>query len=82
MARPLRIAFPGAYCHVTSRGNKRKDVFKSRRDREKFREYQPSGFHHLGYIKVKQYSSGLCVQLEPQCRNYFENRIKTRDPIT
>jgi putative transposase len=39
MARPLRITFPGAFYHITSRGNERKNVFKSRRDREKFLEY-------------------------------------------
>ena len=39
MARPLRIAFPGAFYHVTARGNERKAVFKSERDREKFLEY-------------------------------------------
>lgn len=42
MARPLRITFPGAFYHITSRGNERKDVFKSRRDREKFLEYLDS----------------------------------------
>ena len=39
MARPLRIAYPGAFYHVTSRGNESKAVFKSKRDREKFFEY-------------------------------------------
>ncbi len=39
MARPIRIIYPGAYYHVTSRGNERRDVFKSRRDREKFLSY-------------------------------------------
>ena len=39
MARALRITFPGAFYHVTSRGNERKAVFKSKRDREKFLEY-------------------------------------------
>jgi len=34
MARPLRIEFPGAFYHVTSRGNEGKAVFKSKRDRE------------------------------------------------
>jgi putative transposase len=42
MARPLRITFPGAFYHVTSRGNESKTVFKSRRDREKFAEYLES----------------------------------------
>ncbi|MFH2218664.1 MAG: transposase [Pseudomonadota bacterium] len=42
MARPLRINYPGAFYHVTSRGNERKNVFKSNRDREKFFEYLES----------------------------------------
>ncbi len=42
MARPQRIAFPGAFYHVTSRGNERKAVFKSKRDREKYLEYLDS----------------------------------------
>jgi REP-associated tyrosine transposase len=42
MARPLRITFQGAFYHVTSRGNERKAVFKSKRDREKFLEYLDS----------------------------------------
>ncbi len=42
MARPVRIIYPGAYYHVTSRGNERRDVFKSKRDREKFLSYLES----------------------------------------
>ena len=42
MARPLRINYPGAFYHVTSRGNEKKNVFKSKRDREKFFEYLES----------------------------------------
>jgi len=42
MARPLRITFPGTFYHVTSRGNERKAVFKSKRDREKYLEYLES----------------------------------------
>jgi len=36
MARPLRIEFPGALYHVTSRGNARQRVFRDDRDRETF----------------------------------------------
>ncbi len=42
MARPLRITFSGAFYHITARGNERKQVFKSRRDREKFLNYLSS----------------------------------------
>jgi putative transposase len=50
MARPLRIAYPGAYYHITSRGNEQKDVFKSRRDREKFLEYLASATERYGAV--------------------------------
>jgi putative transposase len=42
MARPLRIQYPDAFYHVTSRGNERKAVYKSQRDREKFLSYLES----------------------------------------
>ena len=42
MARPLRISYPGAFYHVTSRGNERKAVFKSSGDRERFLGYLAS----------------------------------------
>ncbi|MBW2609865.1 MAG: transposase [Deltaproteobacteria bacterium] len=42
MSRPLRINYPGAFYHITSRGNERKPVFKSKKDREKFLEYLES----------------------------------------
>lgn len=50
MARPLRIAYPGAFYHVTSRGNEQKDVFKSKRDREKFQEYLASATQRYGAV--------------------------------
>ena len=36
MARPLRIEYPGAVYHITSRGNDKKAVFKDDHDRETF----------------------------------------------
>ncbi len=36
MARPLRIEFPGAVYHVTSRGNARNRIFNDDQDRETF----------------------------------------------
>ena len=38
VSRPLRIEYPGAFYHVTSRGNERKTVFQSKRDREKYKK--------------------------------------------
>jgi putative transposase len=39
MARPLRIQYPGAFYHITARGNERKDIFRDERDRERFLGY-------------------------------------------
>lgn len=50
MARPLRITYPGAFYHVTSRGNEQKDVFRSQRDREKFLEYLASATERYGAV--------------------------------
>ena len=36
MARPLRIEFPGALYHVTSRGDRREPIFEDDEDRLKF----------------------------------------------
>lgn len=36
MSRPLRLEFPGAVWHVTSRGNERRDVFRDDEDRRLF----------------------------------------------
>jgi len=36
MARPLRIEYPGAVYHITSRGNEKKEIFRDNVDRESF----------------------------------------------
>jgi putative transposase len=36
MSRPLRIEYPGAVYHITSRGNEKKPVFKDDHDRDNF----------------------------------------------
>lgn len=38
MSRPLRIEFPGAVYHITTRGNEKKAIFRNDLDREKFIE--------------------------------------------
>ena len=60
MARPLRITFPGAFYHVTSRGNERKDVFKSIRIGGGQNEFE------IGFSNRKRFSaaSGGCNDLE------------------
>ncbi|WAC08359.1 MAG: transposase [Thermodesulfobacteriota bacterium] len=48
MARPLRIQYPGAFYHITSRGNEQKTIFKNDRDREKFLSYLESATERYG----------------------------------
>jgi len=43
MARPLRIVFPGAVYHITSRGNERKAIFWDAQDHDAFLEI----LHHV-----------------------------------
>jgi len=42
MDRPLRIEYPGAFYHVTPRGNERKPVYRTVRDREQFLSHPES----------------------------------------
>ena len=50
MARPLRIEYPGAFYHVTSRGNEKRDIFRSSQDRRKFLSYMESSVVRYGAI--------------------------------
>ena len=71
MGRPLRIEYPDAHYHVTSRGNERKDVFKSQKDREKFLGYLESAVFRYGAI-IHAYclmSNHYHLLLETPCGN-------------
>lgn len=48
MGRPLRISFPGAFYHVTSRGNERRSIYQTNRDFEKFMGYLESATERYG----------------------------------
>jgi putative transposase len=50
MARSLRIEYPGAFYHVTSRGNEQKDIFRSLQDRVKFLSYLESAVLRYGAV--------------------------------
>ena len=39
MARPLRVEYEGAFYHVTSRGNEKREIFTSPEDYEQFKSY-------------------------------------------
>ena len=55
MGRPLRIEHPDVFYHITARGNERKNIFKSNRDRERFLGYLGSASERYKAI-VHSYS--------------------------
>lgn len=50
MARPLRVSYPGAFYHITARGNERKKIFSSNRDRLRFLSYLESAHMRYGAL--------------------------------
>ena len=50
MARALRIEYPGAYYHITSRGNERKAIYRNKGDRRSFLLYLKSAYLRYGAI--------------------------------
>lgn len=50
MGRPLRIEYPGAFYHVTARGNEQRDIYKSRADRDRFLGYLDSATERYGAV--------------------------------
>ena len=50
MARPLRLDLPGAFWHITSRGNERKNIFRSDADRRLFLELLGRVSRRYGWI--------------------------------
>jgi REP element-mobilizing transposase RayT len=50
MARALRIEYPGAVYHVTSRGNRREKIFLSDADRSLFLETLARGVERFGWL--------------------------------
>src|SRR5881409_376698 len=60
MARPLRIEYPGAYYHVSTRGNERKAIFRDDLDREKLLELLARAVEHFhlrlhGYVLMSNH---------------------------
>jgi putative transposase len=69
MVRPLRIEYPGAWYHVTSRGNESKKIFSDDRDKRMFLEIL-SATRNLYNVEVHAY-----VLME----NHFHLVLMTRE---
>jgi len=70
MARPLRIEYPGALYHITSRGNARQDIFKIKKDFTDF------------LVILKENIERYNWQCYAYClmSNHYHLLIKTLDP--
>ena len=67
MARPLRIEYPGAFYHITSPGNERKAIFKSKQDRIRFLDYLGSATDRYG----------ACVHVYCLMNNHYQLLMET-----
>jgi putative transposase len=90
MARPVRIAFPGAPYHIIVRGNERKAVFRDDSDREDYlrrlAHYREKfGFRLLAYCLMNNHVrlameagrdplSRIMVGLQSSYNQYFNHR--------
>lgn len=70
MARPLRLEFPEAVYHVTSRGNARQDIFLDDSDRERFLSILSSTVHRYNWL-----CHAYCLM-----DNHYHLLLETPDP--
>lgn len=70
MARPLRLEFPEAVYHVTSRGNARQDIFADDSDRQRFLAILSSTIHRYNWI-----CHAYCLM-----DNHYHLLLETPDP--
>jgi REP element-mobilizing transposase RayT len=67
MARPLRIEYPGAFYHVTARGNERKDIYRDDKDRERF----------LGYVETAVFRYKAVIHVYCLMNNHYHLLLST-----
>jgi REP-associated tyrosine transposase len=67
MARPLRINYPGAFYHVTCRGNERRPIYRDRTDYQSF----------LGHLQNSLETYGVLLHAYVLMTNHFHLMIET-----
>ncbi len=70
MARPLRIQISGGWYHVTSRANRREDLFWDNRDRQRF----------LGLVSELPGRFRLEIHAFVLMDNHYHLLVRTREP--
>jgi len=82
MARPLRIEYPGAFYHITARGNEQKDIFRNNKDRERFLGYLEKAAIYLSHrysgrpLKEIGKEFGIGESAVSQAGSRFESDMK------
>jgi putative transposase len=81
MARPIRIEYPGAWYHVTCRGNEKKEIFNDDHDRDKFLEIlsKSATLYRIevhAYVLMENHFHLLLMTLEANL-NSFMQRFNT-----
>ena len=77
MARPLRIEYPGAWYHITCRGNEKKEIFSNDHDRIKFLEILATDIKLYGievhaYILMDNHFHLLLMTSEANLKNFMQ----------
>jgi putative transposase len=67
MARPLRIEYPGAFYHITARGNERNNIFRDELDKERF----------LGYLETAVIRYKAVIHVYCLMNNHYHLLLST-----
>jgi putative transposase len=81
MVRPLRIEYPGAWYHVTCRGNERRNIFRDEADRGKFLEILADNVKLYGielhcYVLMENHFHLLLMTPEADLKKFMQ-RLNT-----
>ena len=77
MARPLRIEYPGAWYHVTCRGNEKRVIFREDRDKVRFLEIlhntlDPYGVEVHSYVLMDNHFHLILRTQEANLHNFMQ----------
>ena len=76
MARPLRIEFSGAFYQVMNRGNARMNIYRSERDREKFKDSNSKEIPQLKILKPRPTPDDLIQSVSDEFGCGMENILR------
>ena len=77
MARPIRVEYPGAWYHVTCRGNERKEIFSDDLDRVKFlailvKSAELYGIEVHAYVLMDNHFYLVLMSRQPNLKRFMQ----------